>query len=150
VSGKNINHSISVKSKPGAISKFVSWVLSKLKSNKFTQDDIFAVHLAIEEAFLNAIKHGNKLDPNKEVKVDCSVNDDKVIIAISDDGSGFNPDSVPDPRYGENLYKIEGRGLFLIRSYMHKVDFNKSGNRIRMIRYKGRASNADFQSQTQT
>lgn len=138
-----------VESRPRAMSRFCRWVLSKLKANKFTRDDIFAVHLAPEEAFLNAVKHGNGSDPSKEVKIDCSVGSDRVEISMADDGRGFDPDTVPDPRYGENLYKFEGRGLFLIRAYMHEVDFNEQGNRIRMIRYKGRSSPAEIQSQTQ-
>ena len=138
-----------IESRPRAMSRFCRWVLSKLKANKFNQDDIFAVHLALEEAFLNAVKHGNKSDPSKEVKIDCSVGSDKVEISMADDGRGFDPDVVPDPRYGENLYKFEGRGLFLIRAYMHEVDFNEQGNRIRMVRYKGGSSSSEIQSQTQ-
>lgn len=138
-----------VESRPRAMSRFCGWVLSKLKANKFNQDDIFAVHLALEEAFLNAVKHGNKSDPSKEVKIDCSVGSDKVEISMADDGRGFDPDVVPDPRYGENLYKFEGRGLFLIRAYMHEVDFNEQGNRIRMVRYKGGSFPSEIQSQTQ-
>ena len=61
---------------------------------------------------------------------------DKIEIAVIDEGYGFNPQNVPDPRYGENLYKTEGRGLLLMRSYMDVVEFNKQGNRVSMVRYK--------------
>jgi len=143
VSGTTIQRSVVVESKPRAITLFCRWVLSRLKANDFSQDDIFAVHLALEEAFLNAVRHGNSGDPDKEVQIDCSLGGDRVEISMTDAGDGFNPKSVPDPRYGDNLYRIEGRGLFLIRSYMHKVDFNERGNRISMIRYKGRPSPAE-------
>jgi serine/threonine-protein kinase RsbW len=123
--------------------------MSKLKTKKYSQDDIFAVHLAVEEAFLNAIKHGNQNDPKKGIKIDCSVDEQKVEISVTDNGDGFDPNDVPDPRIGENLYKLQGRGLFLIRSYMHKVDFNERGNRIRMIRYKNRDEPVGFESQKQ-
>jgi len=149
VSKPSIRHSVIVESRPRALDKFYRWVLSRLEANKFNQDDIFAVHLALEEAFLNAVKHGNKSDPSKEVKIDCSVGSDKVEISMADDGGGFDPDAVPDPRYGENLYRFEGRGLFLIRAYMHEVNFNEQGNRIRMIRYKGRSSPPEIPSQAQ-
>jgi serine/threonine-protein kinase RsbW len=90
----------------------------------------------MEEAFINAIKHGNKMDAKKEVKIDYSVSSDKVEILMTDLGDGFDPDSVPDPRRGENLYKTEGRGLLLMRSYMDVIEFNERGNRVRMVRYK--------------
>ena len=149
VSEAAVNRTVVVESKPRAITKVCRWLLSRLEANKFSQDDIFAVHLALEEAFLNAIRHGNRNDPDREVKIDCSVGVDKVEIFMADDGKGFDPQTVPDPRYGENLYKIEGRGLFLIRAYMHKVEFNERGNRIRMIRYKGRSSPSEIQSRVQ-
>ena len=57
---------------------------------------------------------------------------------MTDEGDGFDPQAVPDPRYGENLYKIKGRGLLLMRSYMDAVEFNERGNRVRMIRYKNK------------
>jgi len=123
--------------------------MSRLKAKKYGQDDIFAVHLAVEEAFLNAIKHGNQNDPTKRIKIDCLVDEQKIEIAVTDDGGGFNPKDVPDPRFGENLYKLQGRGLFLIRTYMHKVDFNERGNRIRMIRYKKKDKPDRIESQKQ-
>ena len=55
---------------------------------------------------------------------------------MMDEGDGFDPNDVPDPRCGENLYKIDGRGLFLIRSYMDVVEFNEPGNQVHMVRYK--------------
>jgi serine/threonine-protein kinase RsbW len=130
--------SVVLGSTPSAIAGVCEWILAKLKDNNFGEDDIFAVHLALEEAFINAVKHGNKMDPSKEVKIDYSVGSDKVGISMTDQGNGFDPDSVPDPRYGENLYKTEGRGLLLIRSFMDVVEFNKRGNRVHMVRYKAK------------
>jgi serine/threonine-protein kinase RsbW len=129
-------HSVAVESKPFAIVKVCELILPKLKANNFSQEDIFAVHLALEEAFINAIKHGNEMNPDKEVIIDYSVGLDKVEISMTDQGNGFDPEAVPDPRCGENLYKSEGRGLLLMQSYMDVVEFNKSGNRVRMVRYK--------------
>ncbi len=116
-------------------------ILSQIRTYNYSQNDIFAIHLALEEAFTNAVKHGNKMDPNKEIKVEYAIMQDKVDISITDEGNGFDSGKVPDPRIGENLYKINGRGLFLIQSYMNEVDFNKAGNRIHMIRYKDNISN---------
>ena len=72
-------------------------ILSQLQRNCFSQDDIFAVHLAVEEAFINAIRHGNKMDPTKKVKIEYLVSSDKVEIFMTDQGEGFNPEAVPDP-----------------------------------------------------
>ncbi len=131
-----ISRSIAVESTPSAIIGVCRHILAELEANNFSQDDIFAVHLALEEALINAVEHGNKMDPDKEVKIDYSVDMDKIEISVTDNGNGFNPNTVPDPRYGENLYKSGGRGLFLIRSYMDVVEFNERGNRMHLVRYK--------------
>jgi len=133
-----INRSVVVGSTSSAIAGVRKQILSTLEANNFSQDDIFAVHLALEEAFLNALTHGNKMDPDKEIKIDYSVKSEKIEITMADEGNGFNPESVPDPRLGENLYKTEGRGLFLVRAYMDMVEFNDRGNCVRMVRYKER------------
>ncbi|OHB57660.1 MAG: hypothetical protein A2173_04570 [Planctomycetes bacterium RBG_13_44_8b] len=131
-----IHDSMFVESKPSAIYDVSKKVFSGLKDNGFSEDDIFAVHLALEEAFLNAIKHGNKMDPNKKVKIDFLVDLDRIEISLTDQGEGFKPEMVPDPRLGENLYKTSGRGLLLINSYMDLVEYNESGTCLRMVRYK--------------
>lgn len=127
-----------VESKPVVLGQLCRQLLSALETRDFSADDIFAVHLAFEEAFLNAVKHGNRMDATKKVTVDYSVDQEKVEIRVRDEGEGFDPGRIPDPRIGENLYRPEGRGLLLIRSYMHVVEYNERGNSLRMVRYKGR------------
>jgi serine/threonine-protein kinase RsbW len=113
--------------------------LDELQSRSFDQEDIFAVHLALEEAFVNAVKHGNRMDAAKKVRIDYCVAPDKVDISITDEGEGFDPARVPDPRCGENIYKTSGRGLLLIRSYMDVAEYNERGNSLHMVKYrKGR------------
>ncbi len=133
-----IQCSIVVESKASALSDPCKQILSGMEEKGFSKDDVFAVHLALEEAFLNAVKHGNKMDPDKTVTIDYTVDHEKVEIGIRDQGTGFNPQSVPDPRIGENLYRPEGRGLLLMNAYMHVFEYNERGNGVRMIRYKGR------------
>ena len=128
--------SIAIESNPSSIAEVCKQILPKLEAHSFSREDIFAVHLALEEALINAIKHGNKMDPKKEVKIEYLVTSDKVEISMTDEGVGFNPEIVPDPRLGENLYKSEGRGLLLIQSYMDEVEFNKQGNSMRIVRYR--------------
>jgi len=144
-----INCSIVVDSKPSAVVEVYKQILPKLEENNFTKDDIFAVHLTLEEAFLNAVKHGNKMDPAKKVKIDYSVDSEKVAISITDEGAGFEPESVADPRFGEGLYEPGGRGLLLMNSYMDVVKYNEYGNTVYMVRYKEKPHLTEKQSQTQ-
>ena len=132
-----ISRSILLKSNPSVVEDACREILDELQKRDYPQEKIFAVHLAFEEAFVNAVKHGNKMDSSKQIKIEYAVDEQKVEIYMSDEGSGFDPDSVPDPRCGENLYKPDGRGLFLIHSYMDVVKYNETGNQIRMIKYKG-------------
>jgi len=139
--------SMAIESTSSAIYEVCDWILPKLEANNFSQEDIFAIHLALEEAFINAIKHGNKMNPDKEVKIDYLVSPDKVEISMADEGNGFDPEAVADPRLGENLYKNEGRGLLLMQSYMDVVEFNERGNLVRMVRYKEKPRLAEAQRQ---
>ena len=131
-----ITHSVVIESTRSGIAGVCKRLLSELRTNNFSQEDIFAVHLALEEAFLNAVKHGNKMEPDKEIKIDYLVSSDKVEVFMVDEGDGFDPNSVPDPRRGENLYKAKGRGLLLMRSYMDVIEFSERGSRVHMVRYK--------------
>ena len=144
-----INCSIVVDSKSSAVVEVCKEILSKLEEYNFDKDDTFAVHLTLEEAFLNAVKHGNKMDPTKKVKIDYSVNLEKVEITITDEGAGFEPESVDDPRFGEGLYEPGGRGLLLMNSYMDVVKYSEHGNSVYMVRYKEKPGLTDDQSQIQ-
>ena len=110
--------------------------MPELEVNHFGEEDIFAIHLSLEEAFANAVKHGNKSNPDKKIKVEYLVDSEKVEICLTDEGEGFCPTVVPDPRCGENLYRGNGRGLLLIRSFMDICEFSKSGNSVRMVKRK--------------
>ncbi len=144
----SINCSIVVDSKSSAVVEVCKEILAKLEEHDFDKDDIFAVHLTLEEAFLNAVKHGNKMDPTKKVKIDYSVTSEKVEITITDEGTGFEPESVGDPRFGEGLYEPGGRGLLLMNSYMDIVKYNEDGNSVYMVRYKEKPPLSEDHSQS--
>lgn len=131
-----VRRSFAVESRPCAFEAWWGEILSALEEQGFSQDDVFAVHLALEEAFQNAVKHGNRMNPAKKVMVDYVVDPEKIEVRMTDEGVGFDPGSVPDPRVGENLYRPAGRGLLLIQSYMHTVEYNERGNSLRMVRRK--------------
>jgi serine/threonine-protein kinase RsbW len=113
-------------------------IMAMLEESGFSGEDVFAVHLALEEAFVNAMRHGNEMDPDKVVRIDYAVDSEKFEIWIEDEGAGFDPQSVPDPRCAENLYKPHGRGLLLMRSYMDTVEHGKQGNKVHMVRHRDR------------
>ncbi|MEM6503964.1 MAG: ATP-binding protein [Planctomycetota bacterium] len=96
----------------------------------------FAVRLALDEALVNAVKHGNKNDPGKTVQVECSIDDNRIVIQIEDQGPGFVPDELPDPTAEENLGRPNGRGVMLMRAYMTEVDFNDRGNRVILTKHR--------------
>ena len=133
----NILHkSWDIKSTEQEVKAVTCEVLNTLRASDFGDDVVFAVHLSLEEAFINAIKHGNHGDPHKTVSIECLITPEKFDISIADEGFGFDPGGVPDPRCNGNLYKASGRGLLLIRSYMDVVEYNSRGNCIHMVKYR--------------
>lgn len=104
----------------------------ELLAHSFEQREIFSIRLALEEALVNAIKHGNQLDCNKQVFINCRINPERFDIHIADEGNGFDPDRVPDPLDVANLERPFGRGLLLMRHYMSEVRFHSPGNRVSM------------------
>ena len=81
-----------------------------------------AGRLALEEALLNALKHGNRLDPVKTVTVTCEISEQQVEISVEE---GFDPDSLPDPNDTEQIEADSGRGILLMRSFMTWVRYNE-------------------------
>ena len=118
-----------------SVERLCQQLLAEVTAGDFNAEDTFAIHLAIEEAFLNAAQHGNQQDKTKKINVEYLITPDKFDISIFDEGNGFDPEKVPDPRCTENLYKSSGRGLLLMRSYMDIVEYNKEGNGVHMIKY---------------
>jgi serine/threonine-protein kinase RsbW len=112
----------------------VQEVIEAVVRTAFTEHDAFAVKMAVEEALVNAIKHGNQMDPDKTVRVRYVLGPERFDIRITDEGPGFNPDDVPDPTAPENLERPCGRGLLLIRYYMSEVSFQDSGRTIAMYK----------------
>jgi serine/threonine-protein kinase RsbW len=94
---------------------------------------LFAIRLALEEAVMNAIRHGNLSDPAKTVEARWSVTADSAVFHIIDQGEGFDPSAVPDPTLDENLEIPSGRGLMLIRAYMSEVRHHGLGNHLEMV-----------------
>jgi serine/threonine-protein kinase RsbW len=88
--------------------------------------------MALNEAACNAILHGNKLNPEKQVQIRATRFTDHLILEIHDQGEGFDPDSLPDPTHEDNLMKSGGRGIFIIRAYADHADFLDNGRLVKM------------------
>lgn len=101
----------------------------------FEEDDRYWIWLAIQEALNNAIKHGNKMNPEKFVDFKIKVHEGEFQITVKDEGDGFDPSQIPDPTEKENLLKTSGRGIFYMKSFMDKVQYQKeNGCKVTMIK----------------
>jgi len=105
---------------------------AQLLARQVTDKEVFSVRLALEEALVNAIKHGNQMDRTKKVHISYRFLGERFEIQITDEGPGFDPTDVPDPTAVENLDRPCGRGLMLMRHYMSDVAYSGSGNTVSM------------------
>jgi serine/threonine-protein kinase RsbW len=105
-----------------------------LLARRASDQEIFSVRLALEEALVNAIKHGNQMDRSKRVFISYRFLADRFEVQITDEGAGFDPNDVPDPTAVENLERPCGRGLMLMRHYMNDVVYNERGNSVAMAK----------------
>src|SRR5258705_241027 len=110
-------------------------VIAPEKSNLF---------IALDEAFVNAVKHGNKNDPTKLVRVGAELSPKEACFTIEDEGEGFDVQTIPDPRDPANLFKSSGRGVLLIYNIMDEVEYNAQGNRVKMVKRPERSVEAQL------
>jgi serine/threonine-protein kinase RsbW len=106
----------------------------QLHQFQYEDKEIFGIRLALEEAIVNAIKHGNQMDGGKKVYVRFRVLAERFEVGVTDEGPGYDPTDVPDPLADENLERPSGRGLFLMRHYMTEVTVHPPGNRLTMLK----------------
>jgi anti-sigma regulatory factor (Ser/Thr protein kinase)/ActR/RegA family two-component response regulator len=90
--------------------------------------------IALDEAFVNAVKHGNQSDPHKIVRIIADLSSKEARFTIEDEGEGFNVEEIPDPLDPSNLFKTSGRGVLLIYNIMDEVKYNERGNSLTMIK----------------
>jgi serine/threonine-protein kinase RsbW len=109
-------------------------ILEEVERFHYDPDAAFGIRISLEEALINAIKHGNRQDSNKKVRVEATISPEQIEIVIHDEGQGFDRTRVPDPTADENLERLHGRGILLIESYMDEVEWCDCGRCIRMVR----------------
>ena len=128
VNPQNEQFEVAIPSDYEAGQAIVERIMKVVGASPFSTREAFGIRLSVDEAVANAIKHGNRLSPDKTVRVDFRLDDRGVRVEIEDQGDGFRPDEVPDPTADENLERPCGRGLMLMREFMTRIEYNKKGN----------------------
>jgi serine/threonine-protein kinase RsbW len=105
--------------------------VSKLGLIKPERSNLF---IALDEAFVNAVKHGNKNDPKKLLRITAELSPKEACFTVEDEGEGFNVGDIPDPCDPANLFRTSGRGVLLIYNIMDEVEYNAQGNRVKMVK----------------
>ena len=105
-------------------------ILTAMDVTGYSDERIRKMKIVLTELLVNAIIHGNNRDASKNVVIGHTIDRKTMVISIMDEGSGFDPSSIPDPTLPENLEKPCGRGLFIVRHYVDSIEFNETGNRV--------------------
>lgn len=119
-------------SKTESISK-VELLIDEICQNfSISQDSYGNILIALTEAVNNAITHGNQLDPTKKVNLEYESTKGELSFTVKDEGSGFDYEHIPDPTLPENIEKINGRGVFLMKSLADEVEFEENGSLVKL------------------
>ncbi len=129
-------HQVCIPSDTTAGMEIQEQIIAQMEQQAFPSRDVFCTRLALSEAVANAIRHGNRMSPDKQVLISWSISTEKVQVVITDEGEGFCPDNVVDPTEDENLERPGGRGVMLIHSFMDVVNYNSRGNQITMEKHR--------------
>ena len=100
----------------------------------YSQECAFAIRLALEEALVNAHKHGNRCEPSRKITISYDLDERRAIFRVRDEGPGFEPVRVPDPTLPNRLSLPTGRGIMLMRSYLDDLAYNDKGNEVQLIK----------------
>jgi serine/threonine-protein kinase RsbW len=104
----------------------------------FDDDDLMKIGMAVRESMVNAVVHGNRYNANKKVRFSARQDGDRLTVRVTDQGEGFDPETLPDPLAPENLMRTSGRGIFLIRSFMDEFDIRRQeqgGMEVTLVKY---------------
>jgi serine/threonine-protein kinase RsbW len=137
--GPHIALECSLPSEVTAISPFVDKLMLLLRNCSCVPEAVSDVEIALREALANAIIHGNHEDRRKHVHVTCRCEPDEVSIAVKDEGSGFDINTVPDPTTRKNIEAAHGRGILMMKSLMDEVSFEEGGVVVHMRKSAGEA-----------
>ena len=121
----------------GEMPGLVDTILNEVERLGYTRKQRLGIRMALEEALVNAVKHGNRGDTNKAVQVRYQISETQFAVEIEDEGEGFQPECLPDPSEPENLARPSGRGVLLIKHYMTWVQYSEKGNCVTMCLMRG-------------
>src|SRR5215468_6610908 len=125
------------------VSPFVDQLMRFISRSRVADEDNFEIELALREALVNAIVHGNRQDPRKRVYINCRcMADGEVSVTVEDEGTGFRSDAVPDPTSPDNRLRTHGRGIYLMRTLMDEVVFEQGGSVVHMRKRANAGSDA--------
>ncbi len=123
----------SIRSEIAAISPFVDKLMVFIKKCQCVPGNEIEVEISLREALANGVVHGNHEDPGKRVYVECRcVPNEEVSIVVRDEGAGFNSTELPDPTAAEQLQSMHGRGIYLMKTLMDEVHFERGGTSVHM------------------
>ncbi|MDA7950200.1 MAG: ATP-binding protein [Pirellulaceae bacterium] len=123
-------HKESIASDLAEGSRLLNLMVEKLEAAGWASAQVFKIHLAAEEAMVNAIVHGNKSDMQKEVRTCFTLTGQTIRVEISDEGDGFCMEDIPDPTDESRLDEPNGRGVHLIKNYVTRARYNALGNQV--------------------
>ena len=130
----------SIRSEVSAISPLVDKFMAFIKKCQCARGNEIDVEISLREALANSVVHGNREDPGKNIYVSCScVPDEEVSIVVRDEGSGFSSTELPDPTAAEQLRSMHGRGIYLMKSLMDEVRFERGGTTVYMRKKSAKA-----------
>lgn len=122
---------------PSAISPMhvvLDYLMKRVEKLGVVSPEQSNLFIALDEAFVNAVKHGNKFDEQKLVRISAEVSSKEARFTIEDEGEGFDVNNIPDPLDPANLFKTSGRGVLFIYNIMDEVKYNDRGNRLTMVK----------------
>ena len=130
----DIVEDITIPSETRYVRKISSKILKQLGLRNVAESALFDIRLCVEEIVRNAMQHGNLEDKKAKVRINYRIEDGLFTIEVADSGKGFNHDKVPDPTNKENIMKGSGRGVYLVRHLMDKVEYNDKGNKVKLTK----------------
>ena len=125
-------YTLQLQAKEDSIVQLENLIESIADKYQISEDTFANMMTCLNEALINAMKHGNKMDPDKKVIINAEVEPKRIIWTITDEGEGFDYTHLPDPTAPENLENLTGRGVFIIKHLADQCIFNASGNEVEL------------------
>jgi serine/threonine-protein kinase RsbW len=112
----------------------LQYLIERVSRMGLIQPEKSNLFVALDEAFVNGVTHGNKNNPGKLLRITAELSPSEAVFTVEDEGEGFDLQQIPDPRDPANLFKTSGRGVLLIYNIMDEVEYNAQGNLLKMVK----------------